>query len=225
MKFLILFFISLIYAKKKIIDVTLIDQNQYFPTGCESISTIMCLYFWKKDIITPYEFIDNYLEKGKFYYKNGQLYAPNPSDKFVGSPYDDNSYGCYEPVIERALNKLIKEKNIDLVVKNLTDIPMDKIISDYIDNDIPVIFWATMEMRPYINGSMWIVPETGEKFQWRGREHCLLLVGYDFDDENKKAYIFNDPMHAESVQYYGKDVVEQRHKDQYSMAVALIKKS
>ena len=102
----------------------------------------------------------------------------------------------------------------------------EKIISDYIDKDIPVIFWATMYMLPYFNGSIWIVPETGEKFQWRAREHCLLLVGYDFDDEKQEYYyIFNDPMKADSVQKYEKAIVEQRHKDQYSMAVALMKKS
>ena len=226
MKFLIIFLFSVIYTKYKLLNVTLIDQTKYFPTGCESISTMMCIDYWKKDLLTPYEFIDNYVDQGKFYYKNGQLFAPHPSDKFVGSPYDDNSYGCYEPVIERALNKLIQEKNLDLITKNLTDIPMEKIISDYIDKDIPVIFWATMYMLPYLNGSIWIVPETGEKFQWRAREHCLLLVGYDFDDEKQEYYyIFNDPMKADSVQKYEKAIVEQRHKDQYSMAVALMKKS
>ena len=97
---------------------------------------------------------------------------------------------------------------------------MDKIISDYIDKDIPVIFWATIDMKQYFNGSIWTIPETGEKFQWRAREHCLLLVGY-----NDNEYVFNDPWHNHGQIGYNKELVERNHKDQYSMAVALVKKS
>ena len=218
--FLLLFLFKNTYEQKKIINVSHIVQTEKYPTGCESISTMMNLNYTGIEI-TPEEFIDKYLEKGIFYYKNGQLYAPNPNDKFVGSPYDENSYGCYEPVIEKALKKLISDKKLNYEVKNLTNVPMDEIIRDYIDKDIPVIFWATMYMQPYGNGNMWIVPETGEKFQWRSREHCLLLVGYD-----DNGYYFNDPMKDEHPTFYGdKALVEERHKEQYAMAVALVKKS
>ena len=135
MNCIILTFILLIYsfnAAKIIDDIEYIDQTEDYPTGCESISTIMCLHYWKINI-TPEDFIDNYLEKGLFYYKNGQLFAPHPSEKFVGSPYDDNSYGCYEPVIEKALNSIIKKNNLDFEVKNLTNVSMDIIKSEYIN--------------------------------------------------------------------------------------------
>ena len=68
---------------------------------------------------------------------------------------------------------------------------------------------------------MWIVPETGEKFQWRSNEHCLLLVGY-----NNTGYYFNDPLsESHPTLYESKALVEERHKEQYAMAVALVKKS
>ena len=222
MNFLIIFIIVIIFIKSdKIIPVPYIDQTADYPTGCESISTVMCLKYHQIDI-TPNDFIDNYLEKGIFYYKNGQLFAPNPNDKFVGSPYDENSYGCYEGVIEKALKKLVSEKNLNFDVKNLTNVPMNEIISNYIDKDIPVIFWATIDMKQFFNGSIWIVPETGEKFQWRAREHCLLLVGYD---NEKDGYYFNDPWDNHGTILYNKALVETRHKEQYSMAVALVKKT
>ena len=204
----------------KIINTKWQSQKKY-PTGCESVSTIICLNYLGINI-TVDEFIKNYLESGEIIKKDNQLYAPSPFDKFVGSPYDDDfSFGCYEPVIEKALKKLISDKKLNYEVKNLTNVPMDEIIRDYIDKDIPVIFWATMYMQPHGNGNMWIVPETGEKFQWRSREHCLLLVGY-----NDNGYYFNDPMQDEHPTFYGdKALVEERHKEQYSMAVALVKKS
>ena len=132
MNCIILTFILLIYSfnAAKIIDnIEYIDQTEDYPTGCESISTVMCINYWNISI-KPEEFIDNYLEKGIFYYKNGQLFAPHPSDKFIGSPYDSNSYGCYEPVIEKALNKLISDRKVNFEVVNLTDVEMDKIKND-----------------------------------------------------------------------------------------------
>ena len=77
----------------KLINVEYIDQSVKYPTGCETISTIMCLKYWKINI-TPDEFIDKYLDKGDVIKKDDQIFAPNPFDKFVGSPYDQNSFGC-----------------------------------------------------------------------------------------------------------------------------------
>ena len=219
--FILLIIMNINILTKKIIDVEYIDQTEDFPTGCESVSTVMCLKYHRINVSVN-DFIDNYLETGEFYFKDNQMYAPDPNVKFVGTPYDKHSYGCYEPVIEKALNKVIEmnELNDIFEVKNLTDVPMKTIIKDYIDNDMPVIFWATMNFVESYEGSKWIIPETGEHFTWRAKEHCLLLVGYD--EEN---YIFNDPWENHGVIGYEKTLVEKRHKEQYSMAVSLVKKN
>ena len=204
----------------KIINTKWQSQKKY-PTGCESVSTVICLNYLGINI-TVDEFIKKYLESGEIIKKDNQLYAPSPFDKFVGSPYDDDfSFGCYEPVIEKAVNKLIKEKNLNYEVKNLNNVPMTEIISNYIDKDIPVIFWATMYMKETIFNKSWIILETGENFDWRGREHCLLLVGYD---DEKDGYYFNDPLVDQELILYNKDLVEKRHQEQFSNALAIIKK-
>ena len=221
------YFIILIFAlyintlSRKIIDVVYIDQTKDYPTGCESVSTVMCLKYFGFNI-TVNEFIDDYLDKGEIYYENNQMFAPDPNDKFVGSPYDGNSYGCYEPVITKALNRILidKEKDSEFEIKNLTNVPMKTIIKEYIDKDIPVIFWSTINLLPMRLTSIWTIPETGKQFQWRANEHCLLLVGYD-NEESK--YYFNDPWDNHGVIGYDMYTVEQRHKEQYSMAVALVK--
>ena len=208
-------------SNKKVIEVEHIDQRKDYPTGCESVSTTMCLHYFDINI-TVNEFVDNYLDRGELFYKGNKLFGPHPDDKFIGSPYDDYSYGCYGHVIEKALNKLLIEKELNDIyeVRNLRDVPMETIIKDYIDNDIPVIFWATMYLLPMRLTTKWFVPETGEEYQWRGNEHCLLLVGYD---EEKDTYIFNDPLTDHAAIEYDKTLVEERHKEQYSMAVALVK--
>ena len=205
----------------KLINVKYMDQSVKYPTGCETITTIMCLLYWNVNI-TPEEFIEQYLDKGDVVIKDEQIFGPNPFDKFVGSPYLDFSFGCYEPVIEKALNKLISDKNLNLEIKNLNNVPIDTIIKDYIDKDIPVIFWATMDLKESYYTRIWTVPETGEKYQWKAREHCMLLVGYD---KEKNGLYFNDPYNNNGVILYDKTLVEKRHEEQYSNALAIVKKN
>ena len=218
--FIILIIIQVIKSKRIVIDVDYIDQTKDYPTGCESVSTVMCLNYFGFNMSVD-EFIQNYLEMGDMYYKGNKLFAPDPNDKFVGSPYDSHSYGCYEGVIEKALKKVIEDKKKnEYQVKDLTNVSMNDIISNYIDNNIPVIFWATIDLVPYFNGTKWFIPETGKEFTWRANEHCLLLVGYDTD---KNKYIFNDPWNNHGVIDYDKDTVEMRHQEQYTMAIAIFK--
>ena len=205
----------------KLINVKYMDQSVKYPTGCETITTIMCLLYWNVNI-TPEEFIEQYLDKGDVVIKDEQIFGPNPFDKFVGSPYLDFSFGCYEPVIEKALNKLISDKNLNLEIKNLNNVPIDTIIKDYIDKDIPVIFWATMDLKESYYSRTIIVPEKGEKYQWKAREHCMLLVGYD---KEKNGLYFNDPYNNNGVILYDKTLVEKRHEEQYSNALAIVKKN
>ena len=205
----------------KLINVKYMDQSAKYPTGCETITTIMCLLYWNVNI-TPEEFIEQYLDKGDVVIKDEQIFGPNPFDKFVGSPYLDFSFGCYEPVMEKALNKLISDKNLNLEIKNLNNVPIDTIIKDYIDKDIPVIFWATMDLKESYYSRTIIVPETGEKYQWKAREHCMLLVGYD---KEKNGLYFNDPYNNNGVILYDKTLVEKRHEEQYSNALAIVKKN
>ena len=56
--------------KKVCIDVPYIDQSKLYPTGCESVSTVMLLRFLGIDI-TVDEFIEKYLEKKSFEERDG----------------------------------------------------------------------------------------------------------------------------------------------------------
>ena len=58
----------------------------------------------------------------------------------------------------------------------------------YIDQGLPVVFWATLDFQPVPGVDRWRLPN-GRMFDWKLNEHCLLLVGYDQD-----RYWFNDPL-------------------------------
>ena len=200
---------------KKLIQVPYIDQTNDWPTGCESVSTVMLLKYLGVEISIE-EFVDIYLPKCEFKEIDGVIYGANPNTQFAGNPKDTESFGCYAPVIEMTLNKIFKIKKPNFEAVNITGIDTEVILREYIDKDIPVVYWASIDLKPTIVGPEWKLLENGETFTWISNEHCMLLVGYDED----KLY-FNDPWHNHGTIGYDKELVIKRHKEQYQMAVSI----
>ncbi|MBR5578017.1 MAG: C39 family peptidase [Lachnospiraceae bacterium] len=200
---------------KKIIEAPYIDQSVKYPTGCESVSAVMLLQYLGIDI-TVDRFIEEYLEKKNMEEKEGKLFGPNPKEYFCGSPYDPDSFGCYAPVICKALEKILGE---EYEIIDETGTSMDELKEKYIDRNLPVIFWACINMREPVVGPAWQLFETGETFTWISNEHCMLLVGYD-----EEGYYFNDPHENRGLICYEKNLLEKRHEAQYNMAVAVRRK-
>lgn len=196
------------------IEVPYIDQSVHYPTGCESVSAVMLLQFLGNHI-TVDEFIEKYLPCRAFEYREGRLYGPNPWQYFCGSPYDADSFGCYAPVICQSLNRALGS---EYAAFDETGTEMEKLLEQYIDKGMPVVFWACIDMKEPIAGPKWKLP-TGETFTWISNEHCMLLVGYD-----EEGYYFNDPHGNAGVIRYDKELVEKRHAAQYSMAVGVRKR-
>ena len=199
----------------KLINVPYLDQTCEAPTGCESVTAVMLLRYLGRQISIQ-EFVDEYLEKEDFKEIDGEVWGPDPYEKFAGNPYDSDSMGCYAPVICKALEKIIGD---EYRVVDETGSSIEKLMETYINHDMPVIFWATINLRDMITGPDWRLFGSGKKFTWRSNEHCMLLVGYD-----EEHYIFNDPWENNGVIRYPKELVKDRYENQYSQAVGLIKK-
>lgn len=197
------------------IEVPYIDQSVHYPTGCESVSTVMLLQYLGYQM-TVDDFIEDYLELQEFENRDGEVYGPDPNRYFCGSPYDADSFGCYAPVICQALEAVLGEQ---YEVVNETGTPIHVLLQKYIDQGMPVVFWACINMREPIIGPEWKLFDTGEIFTWVSNEHCMLLVGYD-----EEGYYFNDPYENNGVIRYPKDVVEARHAAQHQMAVGVTKR-
>ena len=173
-----------------------LSQYPDYPTGCESVTAVMALNYAGVSVGVN-DYIDNHLPcDNRFYERDGLLYGPDPYAVFVGDPRSAQSYGCMAPVIENALLSVGGE----VAVCNTTGQTLASLCARYIDNGVPVILWATMEMRPVGSGRMWFLPD-GRQFTWPSGEHCLLLVGY-----NESEYLFNDPRHGAVVAYDQKSV-------------------
>ena len=183
-----------------------------FPTGCESASAVMLLRFWgvNMDMDT---FVDDYLDKGTIRWENGRMLAPHPAEAFVGSPRSESAYGCYAPVIVRALERCVPA---DRRVVNETGASLPELCARYIDNGYPVIIWASIAMIATYGSDRWTTP-SGESFTWPANEHCLLLVGYDKND-----YYLNDPYKSRGCLKYARSRVEQRYRELGCQAVGIL---
>ena len=193
-------------GNSKIIQAPFISQLGKYPTGCESVTTVMALNHIGIDISVD-KFIDSYLTK------TGVPFDPNIS--FGGNPRYTSGYGCYAPVIKKALDKALSGQKY--TAKQLYGVSLKNLCSNYIDKGIPVILWATMYMNtPYIS-STWTY--NGKTINWIAPEHCLLLVGYD-----SSHYFFNDPLTYQPQTYYSKSSVEVAYKGLNYQAIVLEKK-
>lgn len=197
------------------IEVPYIDQSVKYPTGCESVSAVMLLRFLGYEI-TVDDFIANCLECRQMEVRDGVLYGPDPNEYFCGSPYDDESYGIYANGLRGALIKAAGEQYEFL---DETGTPVRELLEKYIDHDMPVVFWACINMRKEIPGPEWKLLDSAETFTWTSNEHCMLLVGYD-----EEQYYFNDPYDNNGVIGYPRELVEKRHAAQQSMALGVRKK-
>ncbi len=197
-----------VVVPKKLIDVPTISQYPALPTGCESVAATMVLQYYGVDI-TAQDFALHWLECSRdFYRKRGRLYGPDPRKVFAGDPFTENSYGCFAEPIADAVNRNSADCNAQII----TDRTLEELCEDYVDNDKPLLIWATMKMQESYKGNAWHL-EDGSLFTWIAREHCLVLVGY-----NEAYYLLNDPMTG-SVVAYPKSVVEKRFAELGMQAV------
>ena len=196
---------------KLISNVPTIHQFPQFPTGCESVATVMALNYFGNPI-TVEQFVDAFLPTSRdFYVESGMNFGPSPYEYFIGNPKSSASYGCMAPVIEKALRACVDDS---YTVSNLTDTSLEELCDQYIDNDIPVILWATINMLETNPKNSWYLSD-GTRFTWPGNEHCMLLVGYD-----DTQYYFNDPYTGKLVAY-DKTLTKDRFAELGRQAVAV----
>lgn len=189
---------------KIIQNVPFISQLPNYPTGCESVTTVMALKHVGFNI-TVDEFIDNYLNKGS---TNGF----NPYIEFGGDPRSTSGWGCFAEAIHLSLLKILPSSKYTSIV--LRGKSVAELCSQYIDNNIPVIFFATQRMQAIRNTTSWYAD--GNKITWKSPFHCLLLVGYD-----NNSYIFNDPQDSQALTFYNKEAVEAAYAAEGSQAIVI----
>ncbi len=202
-------------SSEVLLDVPFLDQRQDFPTGCESVTAVMALNYYGKEM-DPETFISNYLPLGNAPYRNeaGELVGCDPRKAFPGDPRSQTGWGCYAKVIQKAL---LEAAGPGFRVEELSGKSLSSLCRDYLDWGVPVLLWVTIDMDPPVEGATWQIEGSNETFTWIEPLHCALLVGYDRDH-----YYFNDPLQGKAV-CYGKDQVETAYHGMGEQAVVLMK--
>lgn len=180
-----------------LLEVPFISQGENWPTGCESVCTVMALQYFGVDIGVD-EFIDGYLPLGNApHEQDGMLVGCDPREAFPGDPRSKLGWGCYSQVIFRALEQLLCEREVSfLSVKDLSGESLEALCGEYVASGVPVLLWATIDMEGPQDDVIFFTEDTGEEFQWIYPMHCLLLTGWD-----SGGYFFNDPLSGRDVRY------------------------
>lgn len=187
--------------KSTIKNVPHIYQMNDYPTGCESVSAVSLMRFYGSDIDVD-EFIDEFLPCADYPYtaNDGIMYAESPNTHFIGDPRSTHGFGCYSPVILKAMKKALPN-GTNASTGKLSS--LEELCKKYVSNGDPVMVWATMEMRSSYSGKSWVLPN-GDMFTFTCPEHALLLIGFD-----EESYFFSDPMQTEDVVSYPKKSCEE----------------
>lgn len=187
-------------SKTKVsLPVNIIYQYPDMPSGCEITSLTMILNYMGINVSNKY-LADNYLDTNEY----------DMFKSFVGSVYDDHSFGCFAPVIVKAANNFFADNNINAEAVDISGSTRDEIY-DYIEDGDPVIIWNTQEMKTTYIKEYNI---DGNIFTWYANEHCVVICGYDKDNNTVEI--------ADSIA--GKvtrdaDTFFQRYEDMLSQAV------
>lgn len=200
-------------VNKKLLNVSNIMQYPELPTGCESVALTILLNHlgYKADKLT---IARNYMPKLDFYWYNGVLYGADFRTTFAGNPESEYAYGCYAQCITTTANNYLNDNGFGGKAYNITGSDFDSLLYDYIDKDIPVLIWITSSnLHETMLTSVWTTPD-GERVQWKAYEHCVVLTGYDLD--NQLIYV-SDPLVGNTSYDYGR--IKQRYIDMGQQAV------
>lgn len=186
-------------------DFQIIYQNPELPTGCEVTSLAMLLQFlgFKVD---KTDLADNYLTTADF--QTASIF-----DAFIGNPRWHNSYGCFSPVIVQCAVAYLKEQNTRLKIYNYTGSEFTALLRQVAEGH-PCMVWATISLQEPSPADQWVVND--EVCQWYSQEHCMVLIGYDLEQNQVTAA---DPLYG--IQTYDLTLFQTRYEQMFKQAVCI----
>ena len=94
-----------------LLDAPFLDQREKYPTGCESVTAAMALQYAGVDV-SPDEMIAA-IPQGRAPQPDGAggYIGCDPREAFPGNPYTHAGWGCYAPVVLRAAEDILRERD------------------------------------------------------------------------------------------------------------------
>lgn len=171
------YFLSPLRNRSAQIDTEELMQNPELPTGCESVALTSALRSLGFEIEKT-EIADKYL-----------TYGEDIMWSYVGDPEEIDGAGIYPPGLTNCANDYLKAKNSKYAAYNTMGTEFEDLFK-LIENGCPVLIWTTMDYEEPVLSDV-AFDYNGEYVYWYELEHCVMLCGYDLDEET---VTINDPL-------------------------------
>ena len=187
------------------IDFEEIHYDEYNNKACELPSICALLNHHGIDI-TPSKFFE---------------YVPTasvntPAKDVLWQTWDTPLASCYAPVIEIALQGVWVDYYIDNKAVMLSlDKSLDYLLTEYVSNDVPVMVWATIDLKEPEFKTDYIGEGIVDTFEYTNDASCFIITGYD--EKTIEAY---EPYYGK-IETYSKEVFEQRYNDMFKQAIII----
>ena len=202
-------------GRNHLIDLKCIMQIPELPMGCEAVSLAMVFNYY--NIYADKMAMANYyMPREDVYTLNGTMYGPDFRYTFAGDPADPKAYGCLAPCMMITAQNYINDVGGGVYPFDASGSSFEDLLTNYIDNDIPLLLWVTSGLEAPYYSRTWITP-TGEQMYWLTPEHCLVLTGYDLD---ANIVYVADPMVGNVA--YNYDLVKQRYYELGQQSMGLM---
>ena len=217
-------------------------QLPELPTGCEITALTMMLRYYGYDIdkeTMASQYLPTVSIDSAYYDEEGNGYGPDLYHYFVGDPFDIGLV-CgpgaiataarsflleYEAGFEAFLEALYAdsgeepyaqdyapEDGVFLVPEDITGASPERLYA-YIQNDIPVLVWITINMEPRQDPEGWYT-EDGNFVDWTTNDHGAVLIGF-----NDRTVTVADPM--EGIIHYSRSDFESVYRSRGRKSFAL----
>lgn len=158
-----------ITVNSKLLPVNNILQLPELPTGCEITSLTIVLNHLGFNVDKEY-MANKYLDQA-------EPFESSFSDNFIGSPWDQHSYGCFSPVIVKSANHFLTDSDSSLKAYDISGSTIQELCVQ-VQSGYPVIVWASRLLDEKTTKTP-IRLDNGTIDYWYSNEHCMVLIGYD----------------------------------------------
>ena len=135
-------------------------------------------------------------------------------DAYIGLPQASDGFGCYAPVLVKTADAYLKTQDSEKQGLDLTG-SSEETICRYIASGYPVVMWITIGLYDVYEEEGWTT-EDGRTVMWCDLEHCVLLHGYD--KENDLVYVC-DPLNGDVT--YSMERYFQIYEDMHKRAMTI----
>ncbi|AQQ55290.1 C39 family peptidase [Planococcus lenghuensis] len=201
-----------IERKANHLNVPTVFQKPELPNGCE-ITALTALLNYHGIEVSKTTMADDYLPQESLDYHKNVKTGPNPYQAYAGNPRNSDGWYVFADPIVKAANSIIAVKGKGLRAENVSESTREEILS-YIDQDIPVAVWVTLDLSPPVTRGGWYIKETNEFHPSFINLHTVVLDGW----EDGKVYVM-DPLKGRIS--YPEDVFFESYKALGSQAVII----